>query len=93
MPSDLVLRRVAGAHGAPLTARQLEARAEAWRPWRGYAVMHLWATANEQTPSRALGTRQRPSIVPFSRARTGTRSANIVATAEPTAPTNTRRSA
>lgn len=93
MPSDLVLRRVAGAHGAPLTARQLEARAEAWRPWRGYAVMHLWATANEQTPSRALGTRQRPSIVPFSRARTGTRSANTVATAEPTAPTNTRRSA
>ncbi len=24
------------------TAREAEARAEAWRPWRAYAVMHLW---------------------------------------------------
>src|SRR5207302_454001 len=30
---DLVLRRVASASGDPLTARALEARAEAWRPW------------------------------------------------------------
>jgi AraC family transcriptional regulator, regulatory protein of adaptative response / DNA-3-methyladenine glycosylase II len=39
---DLVLRRAAAAGGPPLTARALEARAEAWRPWRGYAVLHLW---------------------------------------------------
>ena len=25
-------------------ARQLEALAEAWRPWRAYAVMRLWRT-------------------------------------------------
>ncbi|MBV8806059.1 MAG: DNA-3-methyladenine glycosylase 2 family protein, partial [Sinobacteraceae bacterium] len=42
---DLVLRRIAGPEGTPLTVRLLEARAEAWRPWRGYAVMHLWSMA------------------------------------------------
>jgi AraC family transcriptional regulator of adaptative response / DNA-3-methyladenine glycosylase II len=45
LSGDLVLRRIAGTVGSPLTARLLEARAEAWRPWRGYAVMHLWHLA------------------------------------------------
>lgn len=35
---DIALQKAAGG----LTARQLAARAEAWRPWRAYAVMHLW---------------------------------------------------
>ncbi len=43
--ADLVLRRTARRNGRPLTARALAARAEAWRPWRGYAVVHLWAAA------------------------------------------------
>lgn len=43
---DIVLRRVAGM-GLPLTARALERRAEAWRPWRGYAALHLWAAAGD----------------------------------------------
>lgn len=43
--ADLVLRRMAGVAGAPLSRRQLEARAEPWRPWRGYAVLHLWRAA------------------------------------------------
>jgi AraC family transcriptional regulator of adaptative response / DNA-3-methyladenine glycosylase II len=38
---DLVLRRVAG----DLSARDLDRRADAWRPWRAYAVMLLWQTA------------------------------------------------
>jgi len=25
--------------------REAEARAEAWRPWRAYAAMHLWNLA------------------------------------------------
>jgi len=25
-----------------ISARQLQARAEAWRPWRAYAALHLW---------------------------------------------------
>ncbi len=36
---DLALKQVTG-----LDARALEARAEAWRPWRAYAAMHLWAS-------------------------------------------------
>jgi AraC family transcriptional regulator of adaptative response / DNA-3-methyladenine glycosylase II len=38
---DLVLRRMAG----DLSARDLDRRAEAWRPWRAYAVMLLWQSA------------------------------------------------
>ena len=36
--SDLGLLKAAGK----ITQRQLEARAEAWRPWRAYAAMNLW---------------------------------------------------
>lgn len=36
---DLVLRRTAGG----LTARDLELRAESWRPWRAYASILLWS--------------------------------------------------
>jgi len=42
---DLVLRKAAAAGGPALTARALASRAEAWRPWRGYAVIHLWDAA------------------------------------------------
>jgi AraC family transcriptional regulator of adaptative response / DNA-3-methyladenine glycosylase II len=42
--SDLVLRRMASSSKA-LTARELEAMAERWRPWRAYAAMHLWHAA------------------------------------------------
>jgi AraC family transcriptional regulator of adaptative response / DNA-3-methyladenine glycosylase II len=42
---DLVLRKAAAGGGPALTARALAARAEAWRPWRGYAVFHLWGAA------------------------------------------------
>ncbi len=46
--ADLVVRRMAAGGGAPLTARELDRRAEAWRPWRGYAVMHLWCAAGDR---------------------------------------------
>lgn len=39
--ADLILRRAAG-QGRTLTTRELETLAEAWRPWRAYAVMLLW---------------------------------------------------
>jgi AraC family transcriptional regulator of adaptative response / DNA-3-methyladenine glycosylase II len=38
---DLVLRRAAGGLGTPA----LRAAAEAWRPFRAYAAMHLWLAA------------------------------------------------
>lgn len=37
--SDLGLRQAAG-----LSARELEERAEGWRPWRALAAVHLWAS-------------------------------------------------
>jgi AraC family transcriptional regulator, regulatory protein of adaptative response / DNA-3-methyladenine glycosylase II len=46
--ADIVLRRMAAATESVLTARLLEQRAEAWRPWRSYAVMHLWREAGER---------------------------------------------
>jgi len=38
---DLGLRR-ALLRGRLASARELAARAEAWRPWRAYAAMYLW---------------------------------------------------
>jgi AraC family transcriptional regulator of adaptative response / DNA-3-methyladenine glycosylase II len=48
LAGDLVLRRVASSSDAPLSARALETRADAWRPWRGYAGLHLWRAAADQ---------------------------------------------
>lgn len=45
--ADLVLRRGAANGGPPLEPRALEARAEAWRPWRGHAALLLWRAAGE----------------------------------------------
>lgn len=39
---DLVLQKALPADGTRMTPKALAARAEAWRPWRGYAVIHLW---------------------------------------------------
>ena len=41
---DLALRRRMGAlAGRPFTEAALRRQAEAWRPWRAYATLHLWA--------------------------------------------------
>ena len=44
---DLVLRRMASPNGALLAPRALEERAERWRPWRGYATLHLWRASGD----------------------------------------------
>ncbi|MFE9256990.1 DNA-3-methyladenine glycosylase 2 family protein [Streptomyces sp. NPDC006879] len=41
---DLGVRRAAQRLDLPRTPAALTARAEAWRPWRAYAVQYLWAT-------------------------------------------------
>lgn len=41
--TDLGVRAGAAALGLPVDPQRLGARAEAWRPWRGYAVQVLWA--------------------------------------------------
>jgi AraC family transcriptional regulator of adaptative response / DNA-3-methyladenine glycosylase II len=46
-----LMRALADADGVRPTAEQLLARAEAWRPWRAYAALHLWASlADEGAP-------------------------------------------
>ncbi|MFT7222069.1 MAG: AraC family transcriptional regulator of adaptative response / DNA-3-methyladenine glycosylase II [Candidatus Azotimanducaceae bacterium] len=45
---DLVLKKAALSLFGSADERGLIARAEAWRPWRGYAGMHLWRYAGDQ---------------------------------------------
>jgi AraC family transcriptional regulator of adaptative response / DNA-3-methyladenine glycosylase II len=40
--SDLGLLRAVNGSAGLVTAKALGKRAEAWRPWRAYAAMHLW---------------------------------------------------
>jgi AraC family transcriptional regulator, regulatory protein of adaptative response / DNA-3-methyladenine glycosylase II len=40
--ADLILRRAASGGDAMLSTKALTHLAESWRPWRAYAVMHLW---------------------------------------------------
>jgi len=40
--TDLGLRRALEARGLPADPAHVLARAEHWRPWRAYAVLHLW---------------------------------------------------
>jgi AraC family transcriptional regulator, regulatory protein of adaptative response / DNA-3-methyladenine glycosylase II len=42
--SDLGLRMAAGQLGIPADERALVERSARWRPWRSYAVQHLWTT-------------------------------------------------
>jgi AraC family transcriptional regulator of adaptative response / DNA-3-methyladenine glycosylase II len=41
--ADLGLRRALGRRGLLASARDVERRAERWRPWRGYATLWLWS--------------------------------------------------
>jgi AraC family transcriptional regulator of adaptative response / DNA-3-methyladenine glycosylase II len=42
---DLVLQKAVPDDGTRMTAKALTARALSWRPWRAYAVIHLWRDA------------------------------------------------
>ncbi|WP_285498669.1 AlkA N-terminal domain-containing protein [Actinokineospora sp. NBRC 105648] len=46
LPGDLAVRTAARSLGLPFTPTALTAHASAWRPWRAYAVQHLWAIAD-----------------------------------------------
>ncbi len=42
-----LMRALEGPGGERPTPAQLLARAEAWRPWRAYAALHLWAADSQ----------------------------------------------
>ncbi len=43
MPTDLGVRRAARAIGLPDDPARLVEATESWRPWRSYAMVHLWS--------------------------------------------------
>lgn len=43
-----LIRALEAAEGEPVTPRQLLTRAEAWRPWRGYAAQVLWSSVGRR---------------------------------------------
>lgn len=60
---DLVLQK-ALEPGQRLSATALRARAEAWRPWRGYAVLHLWrSAAPAQVSTKPARSRDTPEAL------------------------------
>jgi AraC family transcriptional regulator, regulatory protein of adaptative response / DNA-3-methyladenine glycosylase II len=50
MPTDLGIKRGARTLGLPTEPAHLTALSERWRPWRSYAMVHLWAMPEAQTP-------------------------------------------
>lgn len=52
LPTDLGARRAVEGLGHPSDAASLTAQAEVWRPWRAYALQHLWA-ALASVPARS----------------------------------------
>ncbi len=47
-----LLRALADEHGKRPSPAELLRRAEAWRPWRAYAAIHLWAADAQVAPRR-----------------------------------------
>jgi len=55
LAGDVALQRIIAADGNRPSAAELLARAERWRPWRAYAVLHLWMS-DVPKPKTAITT-------------------------------------
>ncbi|MBZ5733123.1 helix-turn-helix domain-containing protein [Nocardioides sp. TRM66260-LWL] len=65
LPGDLAVRRVlarAGAIDGPRDVAGTVARAEPWRPWRTYALAHLWQQALEGVPVPLTAAEPAPPV-------------------------------
>jgi len=51
--ADLGLRKAVSGSGAMISTAALEAKAERWRPWRGYGALLLWMEPAEKIKSLA----------------------------------------
>jgi AraC family transcriptional regulator of adaptative response / DNA-3-methyladenine glycosylase II len=49
LATDLGVRQALTRLGVDPDPRAARERAEAWRPWRSYALMHVWSTLSEET--------------------------------------------
>lgn len=70
LPTDLGVRRGAAHLGLPDEPARLRAAADDWRPWRSYALHHLWAAAGDE---RGTAEVRRRGAEPPARPRTPTR--------------------
>ena len=57
MPTDLGIRRAAASLGLPDDPATLTALTESWRPWRSYAMAHLWSLPAAAAAATPLTTR------------------------------------
>lgn len=57
LPTDLGVKVAANRLGLPATPAALVARAERWRPWRAYAVQHLWSVLDHPIATLAAALR------------------------------------
>jgi len=51
---DIAVRNSLGR----VSAKQAEEISQAWRPWRSYAVMHLWKNPRNRSRSGAINQRR-----------------------------------
>ena len=49
-----LMRALADADGRRPNPAELSARAEAWRPWRAYAALHLWSSEAQPTQPKEM---------------------------------------
>ena len=49
-----LMRALADETGKRPTPAELSARAEAWRPWRAYAALHLWSSEAQPSTAKPL---------------------------------------
>ncbi len=56
---DLIVRQQLGA-GSTISAAQADKQSQRWRPWRAYAVLHLWRRASAGRAA-AIASPSRPS--------------------------------
>lgn len=52
LPSDLAVRKALGRLGRDSRPGPVDRLARGWRPWRAYAVQHLWASLEPATAER-----------------------------------------
>ena len=57
VPTDLGARRGAARLGLPADPKDLARRAERWRPWRAYALQHLWDALDPPTTTTTTTTK------------------------------------
>lgn len=68
LATDLGLRQAMARLGLPTDARQVLALAERWRPWRAYALQHLWSLIEAAPPGKQVA-RGRPGAAGGTRPR------------------------